>query len=288
MANKPEVIKSENVILFPAKEAPIDLKGVKHRRHLRKAVIKPAQREESVELEHVVDRSAEAIKDLNDIRKVCVYLMAHNRYRDYMLFVMGINFGLRVSDLQRLRFCHILNEDFSFKESFELIEKKTANTRKKKRNRHILVNDAVMDAVEMYLEHTTRPVYMDDYLFRSESNGKYDDKPLTRMSVNRILKSIGEDCGLDMRLSSHSFRKTFGYHQMVMSGNDPRKLIILQKMFGHSSIEQTLTYIGITSEEIDEAYRNLNLGGLDYSTLPVKEMVTFIPTDLGTTDCKQA
>ena len=49
---------------------------------------------------------------------------------------------------------------------------------------------------------------------------------------------------------------------MVMSGNDPRKLLLLQKMFGHSSAAQTLDYIGITSEEIDDAYRNLNLGSI--------------------------
>ena len=63
-----------------------------------------------------------------------------------------------------------------------------------------------------------------------------------------------------MRVSTHTLRKTFGYHQMVMSGNSQRKLIVLQKMFGHSSAAQTLDYIGITREEIDEAYRKLNLG----------------------------
>jgi len=45
-----------------------------------------------------------------------------------------------------------------------------------------------------------------------------------------------------------------------MSHNDSRKLLLLQKMLGHSSPAQTLDYIGITSEEIDEAYKKLNLG----------------------------
>ena len=31
-------------------------------------------------------------------------------------------------------------------------------------------------------------------------------------------------------------------------------------MMGHSSAAQTLDYIGITGEEIEEAYRKLNLG----------------------------
>ena len=38
--------------------------------------------------------------------------------------------------------------------------------------------------------------------------------------------------------------------------------LLLQKMFNHSTASQTLDYIGITSDEIDEAYRNLNLGSL--------------------------
>ena len=63
-------------------------------------------------------------------------------------------------------------------------------------------------------------------------------------------------------MATHSLRKTFAYHQIMMSKNDPRKLLLLQKMFGHSTSAQTLDYIGITLEEMDDAYRNLNLGSL--------------------------
>ena len=48
---------------------------------------------------------------------------------------------------------------------------------------------------------------------------------------------------------------------MVMSNNDSRKLLLLQKILNHSSPAQTLDYIGITSEEIEAAYKELNLGG---------------------------
>ena len=34
----------------------------------------------------------------------------------------------------------------------------------------------------------------------------------------------------------------------------------IAKMMGHSTAAQTLDYIGITGEEIEEAYRKLNLG----------------------------
>ncbi len=98
-------------------------------------------------------------------------------------------------------------------------------------------------------------------MFRSESNnGTNLNKPIHRASVDTMLKGIARDLGLGNRMSTHTLRKTLRHHQMVMSGNDPRKLLLLQKMFGHSTAAQTLDYIGITSEEIDEAYRNLNLG----------------------------
>ena len=80
------------------------------------------------------------------------------------------------------------------------------------------------------------------------------------MSIDRILKGIANDLHLNIRMSSHTLRKTFCYHQMVMSHNDSRKLLLLQKILNHSSPAQTLDYIGITSEEIEEAYKNLNLG----------------------------
>lgn len=97
--------------------------------------------------------------------------------------------------------------------------------------------------------------------FRSESNnGRSQNSPLSAKSIDRILKGIADDLGLSNKMSTHTLRKTFAYHQMVMSGNDPRKLLLLQKMFGHSTSAQTLDYIGITSEEIDDAYKKLNLG----------------------------
>jgi hypothetical protein len=47
---------------------------------------------------------------------------------------------------------------------------------------------------------------------------------------------------------------------MVQGGNDHRRLLLLQKIFGHSSALQTLTYIGATDEEMAAAYNALNLG----------------------------
>ena len=199
---------------------------------------------------------------MNDIIRVSQYLISEERFRDNMLFIVGINFGLRVSDLRTLRFSNLINDDFTFRDRFPILEKKTKNTRKRQKNRYITINSAVIDAVTLYLENTPG-VRLDDYMFKSASNNSIGKNvPISKQGVDLMLKGVARDLGLGNRMATHSLRKTFAYHQMVMSGNDPRKLLLLQKMFGHSSAAQTLDYIGITSEEIDDAYRNLNLGSI--------------------------
>ena len=237
----------------------IDIKSVKDSsRRLKAGLIAPAS--EKVEQELAQEHAAEPIKDMNDIIRISQYLISEERFRDNMLFIVGINFGLRVSDLRMLRFSNLINDDFTFRDRFPILEKKTKNTRKRQKNRYITINSAVIDAVTLYLENTPG-VRLDDYMFKSASNNSIGKNvPISKQGVDLMLKGVARDLGLGNRMATHSLRKTFAYHQMVMSGNDPRKLLLLQKMFGHSSAAQTLDYIGITSEEIDDAYRNLNLG----------------------------
>lgn len=242
-------------------------------RQLRAGLIAPAT--DAIEEELAAEHTSEPIKNIEDINRITQYLIEQERWRDNMLFIVGINLGLRVSDLLRLRFSHMINDNFTFKDRFPLLEKKTKNTRKTKKNRYLTINNAVVEAVTLYLEHTPG-VKLSDYMFRSESTGgnyaegncaTKEDRPLSRSSVDRILKGIARDLSLNCKVSTHTLRKTFAYHQMVMSGNSSRKLLVLQKMFGHSSAAQTLEYIGITREEIEDAYRNLNLGSLSCNYL---------------------
>lgn len=252
-----------SVITFtPVKEEQrIDVAVVRQNNlKLRAGLIAPAIEDTSTPL--APEHTSEPIKSMDDINRVSQYLIQNERYRDNMLFIVGINFGLRVSDLRMLRFSNLITDNLIFKDNFPVFEQKTRNTRKHKRNRYITINDAVRDAVILYLEHTPG-VSLSDYMFRSESNrGGSKNEPIHRNSVDRILKGIAKDLDLNIQMSTHTLRKTFAYHQMVMSNNDPRKLLLLQKMMGHSTAAQTLDYIGITGEEIEEAYRKLNLGSV--------------------------
>lgn len=234
-------------------------------RKLRAGLISPSV--ENISCELAPEHTSEPIKSMDDIIAISRFLITNNRYRDNMLFIVGINFGLRVSDLRVLRFSNLINDNLTFKDSFPVFEKKTRNTRKKKKNRHITINTAVVEAITLYLENTPN-VRLSDYMFRSVSNrGGNLNEPLSIKSIDRILKGIANDLDINVKVSTHTLRKTFCYHQMLMSNNDTRKLMLLQKMLNHSSPAQTLDYIGITSEEIQEAYSKLNLGSEEHSYL---------------------
>lgn len=255
-----------NTIMFrPVIKDRIDVGILTANRKLAGGLIAPAV--EDTHCEIAPEHAADPIKSMNDIFAITDYLVANQRYRDNMLFIVGINFGLRVSDLRMLRFSNLINDNCTFKDSFPVFEKKTRNTRKRKKNRYITINDAVVEAVTLYLQHTPN-VSLSDYMFRSESNnGGTTNAPLSIKSIDRILKGIAADLGLSAKMSTHTLRKTFCYHQMLMSHNDGRKLLLLQKMLNHSSPAQTLEYIGITCEEIEDAYKQLNLGSARYNYL---------------------
>lgn len=261
------------IIQFISKaDRAIDVSELKkNNRKLQAGLIAPAIEETHCEL--APEHAAEPIKDMEDIFRISEYLIANHRYRDNMLFIVGINFGLRVSDLRMLRFSNLINDNLTFKDSFAVFEKKTRNTRKRKKNRYITINTAVIEAVTLFLENKSG-VSLSDYMFRSEANrGKYDNVPLSIKSIDRILKGFATDLGLNTKMSTHTLRKTFCYHQMLMSHNDARKLLLLQKMLNHSSPAQTLDYIGITAEEIDEAYKKLNLGSYEHNYLVDSDIV---------------
>ena len=244
---------------FSTRKQVIDMHVLRESsRKLAQGLISPATEQTTCEL--APEHAAEPIKSMDDILRISSYLKEEERYRDNMLFIVGINFGLRASDLRMLRFSNLINDNCTFRDSFPVFEKKTRNTRKRKTNRFITINNAVVDAVTLYLENT-HGTCLSDYMFRSESNnGSNKNEPLSVKSIDRLLKGIAADLDLNVKMSTHTLRKTFGYWTMVQGGNDHRRLLLLQKIFNHSSPMQTLTYIGVTSDEIESVYKNLNLG----------------------------
>ena len=118
------------LITFPQ---AINVDALKQNRRLSANLIAPAV--ERTEQELAAEHTSEPIKSMDDIMRISEFLIQNRRWRDNMLFIVGINFGLRASDLRLLRFSNLINDNLTFKDSFPILEKKTKNTRKHRKNR---------------------------------------------------------------------------------------------------------------------------------------------------------
>ena len=72
-----------------------------------------------------------AIKDKKQIEKVKNILRKTN-LRDYLLFVMGINVGLRISDLLKLKFRDLIDDKGNILDVIKIKEVKTGLGRRKR------------------------------------------------------------------------------------------------------------------------------------------------------------
>jgi integrase len=176
--------------------------------------------------------------------------------RDDALFMTGINSALRISDLLSLTVGDVLNEKGRVAEAVGLKEKKTGKLKE------FPLNKAIRDVLTAYLTGLAEPAAKAPdprtplFPSRKGASGKADRKPITRWRALQILKEAGEAVGLP-NIGTHSLRKTFGYHVYRKSGGN---LGLVQKLLNHSSSADTLRYIGIDREQMDNTYLELNLG----------------------------
>lgn len=185
----------------------------------------------------------EAIKDKKQIDKVKTVLKK-NSFRDYLLFVMGINTGLRISDLLNLTFKDVLNDAGAVSDTIKVKEKKTGKTKT------FLINETLKKGLLEYMKDVeTQPT---GYLFSSR---KGDNQPITRIQAYRIINDACSIAKIKGSIGTHTLRKTFGYWA-YKQGID---ITLLMKIFNHSAPSITLRYIGITQEDINNVYVNLSL-----------------------------
>lgn len=194
----------------------------------------------------VFDKHIEEAPDENKKQIAC---------RNKMLFLIGINLGIRASDLCGLRYSFFINNDGSFKEFYSLQPKKTRKTGKYVK---LFFNETVKKAIADYLKDYPADD-MNEYLFKSRKG----DNHITENSLGRIIKDAANEACIDKNICSHTLRKTFGFWAWHNAEDKNKALVILQKIFNHSDTATTAKYIGITNDEMSEVFNSLDLG-LDY------------------------
>lgn len=177
--------------------------------------------------------------------------------RNKMLFLIGINLSLRISDLITLRWNFFLKDDLTFRDYYKIQPKKTKKTGKFVT---LYFNEVVKKAVIEYTEQY--PIeHMDDFVFKSRKG----NNAISERSVWQIIVDTSAEAGIERNVGTHSLRKTFGYHVWHNAEDKEKALVMLMTIFNHSSVVMTKKYIGIMNEEIEDVFNSLNLG-LDYLT----------------------
>ena len=177
----------------------------------------------------------EPIRDKCEIDKVKTILRRKCK-RDLLLFLLGINSGLRISDILKLKVKDVQNVDF--------IEIKEQKTQKYKR---FPVNYSYKGLLNNY----TKDKSQDEWLFKS----KKGDRPITRVQAYRIISKACEKAGITTKIGTHTLRKTFGYHFY----QEKKDIALLQTIFNHSTPTVTLRYIGINQDMIDSNLKSFSL-----------------------------
>lgn len=173
----------------------------------------------------------EPIRDVESINAIKEVLQKQSQ-RDLLLFVLGINTGIRISDLLSLKIEDIW-DGMGIKEFLFLKETTSDETKA------YYLNNNVKLAVENYLK--TYDFRESDFLFKSKKN----NQPITRQQAYRIINTAAKEVGIEGKIGTHTLRKTFGYHAY-------RKGIaisILMGIYHHHSPSETLRYIGISNNE---------------------------------------
>lgn len=172
----------------------------------------------------------EPIRDIDLLKDIAKYI--HDRSdRNYIMFLLGVYSGLRISDILNLRV-----RDVKSKSEISLREKKTG------KQKIFSINPYLKKEIAKYIDE--HYLDMDEYLIRRQ--GK-TNKPVSRQMAWNVMQEAAKHFGL-FNIGTHTLRKTFGYH-FYMQTHD---IVTLQKILNHSDPSITLIYIGIEQSKINE------------------------------------
>lgn len=173
--------------------------------------------------------TVEPIRNIDDLKKVEKILEGQG-LRNLLIFAIGTNCGLRISDILSLNVGDVKNKNY-----IQLIEKKTGKSKK------IQINSKLKPLLNTFTKgrKVTEPLFLTIFKNRMDRSAAY-----------RIINYACNKAGIEANIGTHTLRKTFGYHYYKKY----KDVVMLQKIFNHSHPEVTLRYIGLEQDKIDESY----------------------------------
>lgn len=170
----------------------------------------------------------EALRDRKQINAMKKFLKNHSE-RDFLLFVFGINTGLKISDILNIRVDDVIEKEEVVKDFYQISGS----------GKEVYLNSKVKKAIRHYVR--LHQLSCEDYLFQSSKT----KKPITRQQAYRIIQQCAKAIGIHGKIGTNSLRKTFGFHAYKRGV----AISLLQKHFNHSTPSETLRFLGISKDE---------------------------------------
>lgn len=183
------------------------------------------------------------IRDKKKLEAMKKYLKGQS-VRDYLMFMIGISSALRISDILNLRV-------FDIWDGNKIVPYIKVREKKTDKSKTFPITKNLESAIKAYMQEYN-PITLDTYLFASR---KGSNTPITRQQAHLIISNAAKAVGITDTISTHSMRKTWGYWA-YKSGVS---LALIMEALNHSNIKETKRYLGITQDDLNEVYINLNL-----------------------------
>ncbi|MBM7694522.1 site-specific recombinase XerD [Peribacillus deserti] len=184
----------------------------------------------------------EPFKDVQQIDEIKKDLKQHSE-RDFLLFVMGINTGMKISDMLVIKAGDVVCGKNKIKTFYEIPCEESV------RQKEIYFNSKVRSALEHYLNNSG--LSPNDYIYASLKT----KNPISRQQAHRIIHDAIDRLGIKGKFGASSMRKTFGYHAYKKGVS----ISIIQEHYHHATPSETYKYLGITKEEPARSIIDVNL-----------------------------